>query len=100
MTANLMNMVYTYIRFRIKNPPDIVFALAYFGRIITWTPSRLALDMALRGRYQYINRLVPITELTRTENQLGTTAFDKAILFELWDSDLTNSINPYFELYI
>ena len=36
----------------LKNTPDIFCKISHIIRLIAWTPSRLALAPALRGRYQ------------------------------------------------
>ena len=47
MNNNIMTLGCTYSKFRINNPPDIIYKLTYIGRIITWTPSRLYCAPAL-----------------------------------------------------
>lgn len=94
-----MNLLYTYVRYRLNNTPNIVSNLTNFGRIITWIPSMLAWALNLGEIYQYQNCLGPEMVFTGTENQEVLTAFDTSTWFSQWDSGYTNSINAYFELY-
>ena len=48
MTKNSTTLGYTYSKLRLKNPPKIFYKLTHIGRLIAWTPSRLAWDTALQ----------------------------------------------------
>ena len=79
----LTNLDYTYTKLRIKRNPEIIYKLTHIGWLVTYTPSILALDMALLGRYRYLNHLRPSTELTGTKKQEGLTVFDSTMRFTL-----------------
>ena len=40
MTNNIMTLVYTYSKFRLKKPSDSFYKIAHTGQIIAWTSSR------------------------------------------------------------
>ena len=42
MTNNTMTLGYTYVKLRLKKPPDIFYKLTHNVRIIAWITSRLS----------------------------------------------------------
>ena len=84
MTNTLVNLGYNYAKLWLNIPPNVIYILTYLVWIVTCNPSRLAWDMALRGRYRYLYRLIPSTAFTGTNNQEVPTNFESSTCFIIW----------------
>ena len=57
MAYNIMTLGYTYTIYRLNKTSDIIYTSTKLRHLITWTPSRLACVMDLKGIDQSLNRL-------------------------------------------
>ena len=82
-TKNITTLGYTYSKLRLKKHPGIFYKLTHTGRLIAWTPLILAWTLALRGRDLYLQRPIPPTTFSRTNNQEGLTTFETSMRYML-----------------
>ena len=99
MTNNIINLVYTYAKRRLKNPLEIFYQIAHTSQIIAWIPSRLFWTPEFRVRDRSLLRPIFPKALTVTNNQEGPTIVGTSTRCIIWDSGCTRSINPSFWLY-